>query len=40
MIATDPTLEWVTPGHPLFEADAKALDERFTEPGPLIDLTG
>jgi SAM-dependent methyltransferase len=25
-------------GHPLFEADARALDERLTEPGPLIDL--
>jgi SAM-dependent methyltransferase len=25
-------------GHPLFEADARALDERFVEPGPLVDL--
>jgi SAM-dependent methyltransferase len=25
-------------GHPLFEADAQALDERFTTPGRLIDL--
>jgi SAM-dependent methyltransferase len=25
-------------GHPLFVADAHALDDRFTEPGPLIDL--
>jgi SAM-dependent methyltransferase len=25
-------------GHALFEADARALDERFTEPGPLVDL--
>jgi SAM-dependent methyltransferase len=25
-------------GHPLFEADANALDAQFTEPGPLIDL--
>ncbi len=24
--------------HPLFAADAAALDERFTEPGPLVDL--
>jgi SAM-dependent methyltransferase len=24
--------------HPLFEADAQALDARFVEPGPLIDL--
>jgi SAM-dependent methyltransferase len=25
-------------GHPLFEADARALDERFTAPGRLVDL--
>ncbi|MDB5349414.1 MAG: rebM 7 [Planctomycetota bacterium] len=25
-------------GHPLFEADVRALDERFTVPGPLVDL--
>jgi SAM-dependent methyltransferase len=25
-------------GHPLLDADARALDERFVEPGPLIDL--
>ncbi len=25
-------------GHPLFEADARALDARFVEPGPLVDL--
>ena len=25
-------------GHPLFEADSLALDQRFTVPGPLIDL--
>lgn len=25
-------------GHPLFEADARALDERFTTPGRLVDL--
>ena len=25
-------------GHPLFEADARGLDARFTEPGPLVDL--
>jgi SAM-dependent methyltransferase len=25
-------------GHPLFEADARALDQRFVEPGALIDL--
>ena len=25
-------------GHPLFRADARALDERFVEPGPLVDL--
>jgi SAM-dependent methyltransferase len=25
-------------GHPLFQADREALDERFTAPGPLIDL--
>lgn len=25
-------------GHPLFAADTRALDERFREPGPLIDL--
>lgn len=25
-------------GHPLFRADAQALDARFVEPGPLIDL--
>jgi len=25
-------------GHPLFETDARVLDERFTEPGPLVDL--
>ncbi|MBX6315952.1 MAG: class I SAM-dependent methyltransferase [Isosphaeraceae bacterium] len=25
-------------GHPLFTADARALDERFVEPGPLVDL--
>jgi SAM-dependent methyltransferase len=25
-------------GHPLFEADTRALGERFIEPGPLIDL--
>lgn len=25
-------------GHPLFEADSVALDARFTEPGPLVDL--
>jgi SAM-dependent methyltransferase len=25
-------------GHPLFAADARALDERFRDPGPLIDL--
>ncbi len=25
-------------GHPLFARDAQLLDERFTEPGPLIDL--
>jgi SAM-dependent methyltransferase len=25
-------------GHPLFETDARAVDARFTEPGPLADL--
>lgn len=25
-------------GHPLFEADRKAVDARFVEPGPLVDL--
>ena len=25
-------------GHPLFEADARAVDARFIEPGPLVDL--
>ena len=25
-------------GHPLFAADARALDDRFVEPGPLVDL--
>ena len=25
-------------GHPLLEADARALDERFVTPGPLVDL--
>jgi SAM-dependent methyltransferase len=25
-------------GHPLFEADARSLDERFTSPGRLVDL--
>ncbi len=25
-------------GHPLFEADARALEERFTDPAPLVDL--
>jgi SAM-dependent methyltransferase len=25
-------------GHPLFAADAQAVDERFTDPGPLVDL--
>jgi SAM-dependent methyltransferase len=25
-------------GHPLFEADRRAVDERFVEPGPLVDL--
>jgi SAM-dependent methyltransferase len=25
-------------GHPLFETDRQALDERFVEPGPLVDL--
>ncbi len=25
-------------GHPLFRADAEALDARFVEPGPLVDL--
>jgi SAM-dependent methyltransferase len=25
-------------GHPLFEADGQALDARFVEPGPLVDL--
>ncbi len=25
-------------GHPLFEADARAVDARFTSPGPLVDL--
>src|SRR3954468_23643440 len=25
-------------GHPLFETDARALDARFTEPAPLVDL--
>jgi len=25
-------------GHPLFQADAQALDARFVEPGPLVDL--
>src|SRR5262245_59868682 len=25
-------------GHPLFRADAGALDARFVEPGPLVDL--
>ncbi len=25
-------------GHPLFEADAQAVDARFTEPAPLVDL--
>jgi SAM-dependent methyltransferase len=25
-------------GHPLFATDARALDERFVEPGPLVDL--
>ena len=25
-------------GHPLFEADRRALDARFAEPGPLVDL--
>lgn len=25
-------------GQPLFETDARALDERFVEPGPLVDL--
>jgi SAM-dependent methyltransferase len=25
-------------GHPLFEADRRALDERFSDPGPLVDL--
>src|SRR5438309_1809746 len=24
--------------HPLFEADARALEARFVEPGPLVDL--
>src|SRR3954470_23684086 len=24
--------------HPLFEADARALESRFTAPGPLVDL--
>lgn len=25
-------------GHPLFDRDAQILDERFTQPGPLVDL--
>ncbi len=25
-------------GHPLFQADEQILDERFTDPGPLVDL--
>jgi len=25
-------------GHPLFEADARAIDARFVDPGPLVDL--
>ncbi len=25
-------------GHPLFQTDARALDARFVEPGPLVDL--
>src|SRR5207237_7554356 len=25
-------------GHPLFRADSEALDARFVEPGPLVDL--